>query len=139
MLSHAQKKETGNAILGLEGYIAILAIISIAAHLVLRYLIPDLQTFALFPLYIALAIGGGILIFDLIRKLITFNFGSDLLAGMSIITAVLLEQYLAGTLVVLMLSGGKTIENYAIRTASKTLQALAKRAPTTAHRKKGCN
>jgi heavy metal translocating P-type ATPase len=60
-----------------------------------------------------------------------------LLAGISIVTAVFLEQYLAGSLVVLMLSGGKTIENYAIKTASKMLQALAKRAPTTAHRKKG--
>lgn len=137
MLSHAQKKETGRSIFGLESYIAILAIISIAAHLVLRYLIPEFQTFALYPLYITLALGGSILVFDLIRKLISFNFGSDLLAGISIISAVLLEQYLAGSLVVLMLSGGKTIENYAIRTASKMLQALAKRAPTTAHRKKG--
>ena len=139
MFTHAQKKEkeTGSGILGLEGYIAILAIISIAAYLVLRYLIPEFQTFALYPLYITLALGGSILVFDLIRKLISFNFGSDLLAGISIVTAVLLEQYLAGSLVVLMLSGGKTIENYAIKTASKMLQALAKRAPTTAHRKKG--
>ncbi|MCE2983734.1 MAG: cadmium-translocating P-type ATPase [Parachlamydia sp.] len=137
MFSQAKKKETGSAILGLEGYIAILAIISIAAHLVLQYLIPEFQTFALYPLYITLALGGSILVFDLIRKLISFNFGSDLLAGISIVTAVFLEQYLAGSLVVLMLSGGKTIENYAIKTASKMLQALAKRAPTTAHRKKG--
>lgn len=131
---HPQR--TKEHMLGIEGYIAILAIVSLAAHLVLRYLIPDLQIFAFYPLYITLAIGGGILVFDLIRKLIAFDFGSDLLAGMSIITAILLEQYLAGSLVVLMLSGGKTLENYAIRTASKMLQVLAKRAPTTAHRKK---
>lgn len=136
MPSHTQKKETGDRILGLEGYIAILAIISIAAHLVLQYLTTDLEQFSLYPLYITLAVGGSILIFDLLRKLIALDFGSDLLAGISIVTAVLLEQYLAGALVVLMLSGGKTIENYAIRTASKMLQALAKRAPTTAHRKK---
>lgn len=137
MLSQTQKRETRCGILGLEEYIAILAIISIATHLALRYLIPEFQAFAIYPLYITLALGGSILVFDLIRKLISFNFGSDLLAGMSIITAVLLGQYLAGSLVVLMLSGGKTIENYAIRTASKMLEALAKRAPTIAHRKKG--
>lgn len=136
MFLNTQKTGTGEGKFGFEGYIAILAILSITAHLVLRYLIPHLQIFADYPLYITLAIGGSILVFDLIRKLITFNFGSDLLAGLSIVTAVLLEQYLAGSLVVLMLSGGKTIENYAIRTASKMLQALAKRAPTTAHRKK---
>lgn len=136
MLAHKEKKETGG-ILGLEGAIAILAIGSIAAHLVLLYVVPQFQQFALYPLYLTLGLGGSILVFDLIRKLLSFDFGSDLLAGVSIVTAVFLGQYLAGSLVVLMLSGGKTIENYAIRTASKMLQALAKRAPTTAHRKSG--
>lgn len=131
------KKEKKQGIFGLEAYIAILAVCGIIAHLVLRYLIPDLQSFSLYPLYITLGVGGSILVFDLARKLIAFDFGSDLLAGISIVTAVLLEQYLAGSLVVLMLSGGKTIEDYAIRSASKMLEALVKRAPTTAHRKKG--
>lgn len=137
MSSPSQKKQIVGGILGLEGCVAILAILGILAHLILQYLIPEFQAFALYPLYITLALGGSILIFYLIRKLISFDFGSDLLAGISIVTAVLLEQYLAGSLVVLMLSGGKTIENYAIKTASKMLESLAKRAPTTAHRKKG--
>lgn len=136
MFSITPKKEGRVHILGIEGYIAILAIISITMHLVLRYLIPDLQRYSLYPLYLTLALGGGILVFDLVRKLVTFKFGSDLLAGMSIITAILLEEYLAGSLVVLMLSGGETLESYAIRTASRMLEVLAKRAPTTAHRKK---
>ncbi len=123
-------------VLGREGYIAILAIIGITMHIILQYLIPDLQMYSLYPLYIILAIGGGILVFDLACKLVTFRFGSDLLAGMSIITAILLGEYLAGSLVVLMLAGGETLENYAISTASKMLAVLAKRAPTTAHRKK---
>ncbi len=136
MFSIAQKKEGENRILGIEAYIAILAIISITMHLILRYLIPNLQRYSLYPLYITLALGGGILVFDLVRKLVTFKFGSDLLAGMSIVTAILLEEYLAGSLVVLMLSGGETLESYAVKTASRMLEVLAKRAPTTAHRKK---
>ncbi len=120
----------------LEGYIAILAIISISMHLVLQYLTTDLQAYSYYPLYLTLAVGGSILVFDLICKLVKLEFGSDLLAGMSIVTAILLGEYLAGSLVVLMLSGGVTLENYAIRTASRMLDALAKRAPTTAHRKK---
>ncbi|PJD96353.1 MAG: cadmium-translocating P-type ATPase [Parachlamydia sp.] len=91
--------------------------------------------YSLYPLYITLALGGGILVLGLIRKLMSFQFGSDLLAGLSIITAILLGEYLAGSLVVLMLSGGETLENYAIRTASRMLEVLAKRAPITAHRK----
>lgn len=55
---------------------------------------------------------------------------------MSIVTAILLEEYLAGSLVVLMLSGGETLESYAVKTASRMLEVLAKRALTTAHRKK---
>lgn len=136
MFFFTQEKGKKAAILGVEGYIAILAITSIVVHLVLRYLIPNFQGYSLYPLYLTLALGGGILVFDLVRKLIAFQFGSDLLAGMSIITAILLEEYLAGSLVVLMLSGGETLERYAIRTASKMLEVLAKRAPTTAHRKK---
>lgn len=136
MLSTAQKKGDIIPQFGIEGYIAILAIISITIHLVLQYLIPNFHSYSLYPLYLTLGLGGGILVFDLIRKLVTFKFGSDLLAGMSIITAILLEEYLAGSLVVLMLSGGETLESYAIRTASRTLEVLAKRAPTVAHLKK---
>lgn len=120
----------------IQSYIALLAIVSIVLHLIFRFLTPSLEIYSQYPLYVALAIGGGILVFDLLRKLISFEFGSDLLAGMSIVTAVFLEEYLAGTLVVLMLSGGETIENYAIRTASKMLEVLAKRMPSIAHRQK---
>lgn len=132
MNTRAEKNEG----IGMEGYIAILATASIALHLLFRYLIPDLEAYSFYPLYATLAIGGGLLVFDLLGKLLTFKFGSDLLAGISIVTAVLLEEYLAGSLVVLMLSGGETLENYAVRTASKMLEVLAKRAPTVAHRKK---
>lgn len=136
MLFTISKKRDIISVFGVEGYIAILAIIGIAAHLVLQYVTPEFQAYALYPLYITLAIGGSILVLKLAQNLINFQFGSDLLAGMSIITAILLEEYLAGSLVVLMLAGGQTLENYAIKTASRMLQVLAKRAPTTAHRKR---
>ncbi len=134
MVAAAQEKAKAPSV-GVEGYIAILALLSILAHLVLRYLFPALQIYSLYPLYLTLAVGGGILVFDLLGKLLAFEFNSDLLAGISIITSILLSEYLAGSLVVLMLSGGKTIESYAIRSASRMLEELAKRAPTTAHRK----
>lgn len=118
-----------------EVYIAILAVVCIAFHLILRFLIPSLQPYSEYPLFFALAIGGGPLVIQLTRKLLSFDFGADLLAGLSIITSVILGEYLAGSLVVLMLSGGESLENYAIKSASKILQVLAKRAPSSAHRK----
>jgi heavy metal translocating P-type ATPase len=88
------------------------------------------------PLLVAL-VGGGIpLVLGLLVKLLRGEFGSDLLAGTSIVTSVVLEEYLAGTLVVLMLSGGEALEGYAVRSASSVLEALAKRTPSQAHRRR---
>ena len=44
-------------------------------------------------------------------------------------------QYLVGSIVVLMLSGGTALEKFATRRASSVLKALAMRMPQTAHRK----
>lgn len=121
---------------GTSGWIALSAVIAIALYLVLQYALIVPHPYANAPLYFVMGIGGGILVWDLLCKLIRLEFGSDLLAGMSIVTAALLEQYLAGSFVVLMLSGGETLERYAVASASKMLQVLAKRAPTIAHRKR---
>jgi heavy metal translocating P-type ATPase len=88
------------------------------------------------PLYVALAVGGVPLIVELLVRTWRRQFGSDLLAGISIVTSVLLGEYLAGTLVVLMLSGGGALENYAVRSASSVLDALARRMPSRAHRRR---
>ncbi|MSO48559.1 MAG: hypothetical protein EXQ49_01445 [Acidobacteria bacterium] len=121
--------------------IAAVALVAIAAHLLLRVMWPGLAWAGLpaqqWPLFAALAIGGVPLVYGLARKLIAGDFSSDLLAGISIATAVLLGEYLAGTLVVLMLSGGQTIEAYAVGRASSALSALARRIPTVAHKKTG--
>ncbi|HAN96529.1 MAG TPA: cadmium-translocating P-type ATPase [Planctomycetaceae bacterium] len=117
-----------------EGAIALGAVIAIALHLVLASFLPDPAWIRQLPLWFALAGGGGPLVFGLVRKLLRAEFGSDLLAGLSICVSVVLGEYLAGTLVVLMLSGGETLENYAVRSASSVLRALAKRMPTVAHR-----
>jgi heavy metal translocating P-type ATPase len=79
----------------------------------------------------------------LLAKLLRGEFGSDLLAGISIVTSAVLgarngaagSEYLAGALVVLMLSGGEALEAYAVRSASSVLEALARRVPSSAHRR----
>ncbi|HMO35568.1 MAG TPA: heavy metal translocating P-type ATPase, partial [Gemmatales bacterium] len=113
--------------------IAILAIVAIAMHLVLRF--TTTPALANIPLYAALVLGGIPLVFELVQKALRREFGSDLLAGISIVTSVILGEYLAGTLVVLMLSGGEALEGYAVQSASSVLRALAKRVPSVAHLK----
>ena len=115
--------------------IAVFAATAILTHVVLRYgLHSDIKT-AQYPLLAALALGGAPLVFELLVKLFKREFGSDLLAGISIVTSILLGEYLAGSIVVLMLSGGAALESYALRSASSVLAALAKRMPSIAHRR----
>ena len=92
-------------------------------------------TLADLPLVTMLVLGGLPLVWGLLRKLFAGTFGSDLLAGISIITSILLGEYLAGVLVVLMLSGGEALESRAVSRAGDVLNALARRMPTLAHRK----
>jgi heavy metal translocating P-type ATPase len=106
-------------------------------HLLLRFLAGWPQAFWEAPLIAALVIGGVPLVVPLMRKLLAREFGSDHLAGISIITSVLLGEYLVGAIVILMLSGGVTLEEFASRRASSLLDALAKRIPQLAHRKIG--
>lgn len=117
--------------------IAILALGCIAAYLTLRYGLDLSLSIYNAPLYLALFLGGTILVWELFSKALRREFGSDLLAGIAIVTSVLLGEYLAGTLVVLMLSGGEALEAFAVRNASFALEALAKRLPSVAHRKIG--
>ena len=127
---------------GFQIRIAALAVICIGAYLVARYLLarwlpstaPAVWNA---PLFAALALGGLPLLWGLLRSVARGEFGSDLLAGISIVTSVVLGEYLAGTLVVLMLSGGQALEAYAVRKASAVLAALAGRMPAVAHRKDG--
>ena len=82
-----------------------------------------------------LLLGGMPLVYQLLIKLARGQVGADILAAVSIITASYLQEYLAGSLVVLMLSGGAVLEAYAVRKASSVLEALASRLPTIAHKK----
>ena len=116
--------------------IAALSIVAILVHMVLRFGFRTTPRTFQIPLLVTLALGGLPLLSDLLRKLLKREFGSDLLGGISIVTSVLLREYLAGSIIVLMLAGGDALESYALRSASSVLGALAKRMPSVAHRKR---
>jgi heavy metal translocating P-type ATPase len=144
-----------------EKFILVFSLLGICAYLVLRYglNIPDeiytltlnaslasavanlyqgQLSFPLYlvhsPLYLVLLIGGIPLVFEIVAKFLHGDFGADLLAGLSIVTAVLLGEHLAGSLVILMIASGEVLETYAVRKASSVLEALAKRMPSIAHK-----
>jgi len=129
-----QKIEFRN--LSTEAKIAVLAVVTISISIILYLLSFDPWTVNL-PLAILFLFGGTPLVIGLCRKALAGQFGSDLLAGISIVTSVVLHEYLAGAFVILMLSGGEALEAYALRRASAVLDALSKRMPNIARRKRG--
>ncbi len=85
-------------------------------------------------LLIAIAIASLPLCIELINEIRRGNFSVDLLAAISIGSAVAFAEYWVAAIVILMLSGGKSLEEYATRRASSVLSALARRMPQIAHR-----
>ncbi len=120
-----------------DTYIAAVTVIAIVAHLILRYGTHLPARIHLGPLFLALIVGGIPILLSLGKKLWQREFGSDLLAGISIVASVAMGEYLVGSIIVLMLSGGTALEQFATRKASSVLDALAKRMPQIAHRQRG--
>ncbi|HLC91440.1 MAG TPA: heavy metal translocating P-type ATPase [Candidatus Saccharimonadales bacterium] len=77
------------------------------------------------------------LLWDMIEDLRSGIYGVDILAATAIITSVLLHEYWAGIIIVLMLTGGEALEDYAERRAKSELTDLLKQVPTKAHVMKG--
>lgn len=135
-----QPEQPWNSLAGLwqrrTTIIATLSIVAILAYLALRLLFHTSPDVFQIPLLIELTLGGLPLLYELLCKLFKREFGADMLGGIAIITSVLLGEYLAGSIIVLMLSGGEALESYALRNASSVLAALAKRMPSVAHRRR---
>ena len=107
---------------------------AIALYLSLYYGAGIREHWVQWPLFLNLLVAGVPTLWELSRKLLRGQFGSDLLAGISIVTSIILGEYLAACIVVLMFSGGEAIEHYAMANATAVLRALARRMPTLAHR-----
>lgn len=73
------------------------------------------------------------LVWSMWQDVQTGKYGIDILAATAIITAVILGEYWAAIVVVLMLTGGEALENFAERRARAELDALLSHAPKKAH------
>jgi heavy metal translocating P-type ATPase len=73
------------------------------------------------------------LLWNMWRDIQSGRYGIDILAATAIIVSVILGQYWAAIVVVVMLTGGEALEDYAHHRAESELDALLKRAPRKAH------
>lgn len=73
----------------------------------------------------------------MVRRLIGGQWGIDILAVTAIVSTVLVGEYIASMIIVLMMAGGTALEDYAAGRAKKELTSLLERVPQTAHRERG--
>jgi len=86
---------------------------------------------------VTLILGGIPIIWKTITGMLQGQFAADIVASMAIVTAIIMGEYLAGAVVVLMLTGGEALEEYGLRRAKSSLDLLLARAPQLARRVKG--
>lgn len=69
----------------------------------------------------------------MVKDIMRGHWGLDVLAIMAMIATLVVGEYVAALIVVLMLSGGEALEDYAGRRAKKDLSSLLDRSPQVAH------
>lgn len=70
---------------------------------------------------------------DMLSHIRSGGYGIDILAATAIVFSVILGESWAAIVIVIMLTGGESLERYAERRANSELDALLKQAPSMAH------
>lgn len=112
-----------------------LVILAIIASLVLALL--GYRTASNVILAVTASISVIPLLWGMVQDVRDGQYGVDILAATAIIASVLLGEYWAGMIVVLMLTGGEALEDYAEHRAKTEVDALLSRAPKKAHLLRG--
>jgi len=108
------------------------AIVGILLGSVEQYIF-NLPDFARALWTIALIGAGFPVVWRTLRAARQGNYATDLVASLSIVTAAIIGQPLAGLVIVLMQTGGESLERFAERRASAAVRELEKAAPRIAH------
>lgn len=81
----------------------------------------------------SLILGSLPLLFSLVKDMLQGKFGVDIIAGVALVGTFITGQYLAGMIILLMLSGGQLLEKYAMNRAKHELSSLLSSMPEMAH------
>lgn len=82
-------------------------------------------------LYVAIFISWTLV--GMVRDVLRGHIGLDILALVAMVATLAVGEYIASLIIVLMLSGGEALEDFAGRRAKRDLSALLDRSPHTAH------
>lgn len=73
------------------------------------------------------------LVIEMVKTIKSGKYGVDILAIMAIIATMIVGEYWASLMILIMLTGGDSLEDYAASQAGKELESLLKNAPQSAH------
>ena len=107
-----------------------LAVLTIIVGLILE--VTGLSTAAHWTLAVVSIIEVMPLGWNMLQDIRSGRYGIDILAATAIIASVILKQYWAGIIIVLMLTGGEALEDFAHHRAQTELNELLKHAPQKA-------
>src|SRR5688572_19231377 len=111
-------------------YLFVIAAMGALAALVLNLL--DLDKIAGWVLIVTVVAETIALVWGMIQDLREGTYGVDILAATAIVTALVMGEYWAALVIVLMLTGGESLEDFAEHRAKRELDALLDRAPQKA-------
>lgn len=94
----------------------------------------DQQTALAVTAYTVLVVVIGFTAVEMVRDLLGGHWGLDVLAVIAMVATLVVQEYLAGLIIALMLTGGEALEALAERRATRNLDMLLDRAPVTARR-----
>ena len=86
--------------------------------------------------WVATAYVGAFIVWTLVgmvRDVLRGHVGLDVLAVVAMVATLAVGEYVAALIIVLMLSGGRALEDFAARRAKRDLTALLDRSPRVAH------
>lgn len=86
--------------------------------------------------WVATAYVGAFIVWTLVgmvRDVLRGHVGLDVLAVVAMVATLAVGEYVAALIIVLMLSGGRALEDFAARRAKRELTALLDRSPQVAH------
>ncbi len=107
--------------------VPLIVLAGIIVYLVLSLL--KLNTPALFLIIGVVVLGSYQLFVETFQALLKKQFALDYIAILAIVVAFITQEYLVAAIIALMISSGRTLEEYGINSAKKNLTKLADRIP----------
>ena len=104
-----------------------IVILAIVFYLILLFLKMNLA--ANIVAIFATLLGSYRLFYETVSSLLKKNFALDYIAILAIIVALATQEYLVAVILALMISSGRTLEDYGVSQAKKSLTKLAERIP----------